>query len=396
MKYETMETPVRFDATFMALSGALSIGIVILDKDYRVLHWNEWLAKHSGIAAERAQGASLYELWPELLGSRVHDAVAQAMLLGQPALLSGSLNKDLLPLYVHDAQGQPQRLRLTICITPFMLDQAGRHCVMQINDVSAAFERENALRRKAALLKDSLAQQVDILRRLEMQNDQLDTLVKQRTEQLHELARYLQDVSEHEKAVLARELHDELGALLTAMKIDLFTSAKLTKNVLPDVHEKLMRALDYLNSGLSLKRRIVSGMRPSTLTHLGLPAALKWLAQEMAQVNGWALTCKLDENTATIPDDHSVALYRVAQESLTNVAKHAAANAVQIELHRDENHVWLRIKDDGRGFDSIDVNDPVNHGLAGMRNRIEARGGKFGLQSAIGEGMEIRVSLPII
>ncbi|QNM98482.1 sensor histidine kinase [Chitinimonas koreensis] len=321
--------------------------------------------------------------------------IEQALQLGQPTLLSGSLNRDLLPLYADPSRRPQGLLRLTISITAFTSEPHGRQCLIQITDVSAAVEREAALRRKAQLLRDSLAQQASMLRQLETHNDQLDLLVRERTAQLNELAKYLQDVSEQEKAMLARELHDELGGLMTAMRIDLHSSIKLIKDSNPTVHHKLSRALEYLDSSINIKRSIIEGMRPTTLTHLGLATALRFLADEMSQVNGWRLELDLDEDICALPEDASLALYRVAQESLTNIAKYAGAGHVSIGLFRSGRMIRLAIRDDGKGFNLQEIDRPRSHGLAGMRSRIEARGGRFEISTTEGQGVAIQVSLPV-
>ncbi|WP_051319114.1 ATP-binding protein [Chitinimonas koreensis] len=383
------------DTSVATLLSSLSLGIVVLDQAANVLHWNDWVAKRAGIAAAEACGRPLYALWPSLEGGRVQAGIEQALQLGQPTLLSGSLNRDLLPLYADPSRRPQGLLRLTISITAFTSEPHGRQCLIQITDVSAAVEREAALRRKAQLLRDSLAQQASMLRQLETHNDQLDLLVRERTAQLNELAKYLQDVSEQEKAMLARELHDELGGLMTAMRIDLHSSIKLIKDSNPTVHHKLSRALEYLDSSINIKRSIIEGMRPTTLTHLGLATALRFLADEMSQVNGWRLELDLDEDICALPEDASLALYRVAQESLTNIAKYAGAGHVSIGLFRSGRMIRLAIRDDGKGFNLQEIDRPRSHGLAGMRSRIEARGGRFEISTTEGQGVAIQVSLPV-
>ncbi|WP_265584034.1 sensor histidine kinase [Chitinimonas koreensis] len=179
------------------------------------------------------------------------------------------------------------------------------------------------------------------------------------------------------------------------MRIDLHSSIKLIKDSNPTVHHKLSRALEYLDSSINIKRSIIEGMRPTTLTHLGLATALRFLADEMSQVNGWRLELDLDEDICALPEDASLALYRVAQESLTNIAKYAGAGHVSIGLFRSGRMIRLAIRDDGKGFNLQEIDRPRSHGLAGMRSRIEARGGRFEISTTEGQGVAIQVSLPV-
>ncbi len=380
------------DPGFIALSCALSLGIVILTRDGHIAHWNDWMAKRSGISEDAALNQSLYELWPMTAEGRIRFAIEQAITLGQPSLLSSALNKTQFPLY-EDPRAEPRvQIRQTIAVSSFL--QKEHMCVLQITDVSAAAERENALRIQTQLLKDSLTRIAIVLKQVESQNDQLDFQVRERTAQLNELAKHLQDVSEQEKTKLARELHDDLGSILTAARIDVFSSARAIQTSNPAVFEKLQRAGRYLEEGIQTKRRIIEGMRPTILTQFGLAEALRNIADEMAAVSGWSLKLNLEEDIG-LNEDLSLALFRVAQEALTNAAKYAGASEVRVTLEADELFVRLIIGDNGQGMDGTAITKPRSHGLAGMRSRVEARSGVFELLGKPGSGVEVRVTLPL-
>ncbi|WP_457421722.1 CHASE3 domain-containing protein [Roseateles sp. P5_E7] len=225
---------------------------------------------------------------------------------------------------------------------------------------------------------------------LAQERDRLDGEVARRTAELTELARHLQTVREDERAHLARELHDELGALLTAAKLDVARIRRMTKTA-PDIDERLKHMSSLLDQGIALKRRIIEDLRPSALSNLGLTSALEILAQEFAQRSGLKLDLDLTE-TATSDGDR-LALYRMVQEALTNVLRHAKAKNVRVTLGEADGWLQLHIRDDGEGFNP-DAVASGHHGLLGMRYRIESLGGTLQLLSAPGRGTLVLARLP--
>ena len=226
---------------------------------------------------------------------------------------------------------------------------------------------------------------------LQRERDQLDLQVRERTANLAELATHLQNVREDERGHLARELHDELGALLTAAKLDVARLKSRLASNMPEAGERLAHLTNTLNSGIALKRRIVEDLRPSSLSHLGLVASLEILAREFEERSG------LDITTVLVPVDlgssAQLTVYRLVQESLTNIAKYAEANKVVISLQNMDSHVTAEVHDDGKGFDVGNVANS-SHGLAGMRHRVEAAGGRLIVESTLGNGVRISAVLP--
>ncbi|CAH2906903.1 MAG: Sensor histidine kinase [uncultured Paraburkholderia sp.] len=188
------------------------------------------------------------------------------------------------------------------------------------------------------LLFRNLGIQIDrqarVQRQLITQQGELDQLVNERTRQLEALGWHLQAVSENEKTQLARELHDELGAILTASKMDVAWANRKLKENAPDIAEKLQRALANLDQGIALKRRIIEGMRPTVLANFGLVTALRTLADEAAQRNNWTLNLQLPADDIQLDEQTEIALFRVAQESLTNAAKYACVASVDRPANR--------------------------------------------------------------
>ncbi len=227
---------------------------------------------------------------------------------------------------------------------------------------------------------------------LERERDRLEGLVRDRTATLSELANHLQQVREEERGHLARELHDELGALLTAAKLDVARLKSKIDATAPDVAERLKHLTETLNSGIALKRRIIEDLRPSSLSNLGLTAALEILTREYAERAGIDVETSLEP--VQLPDAAQLTVYRMVQEALTNIGKYARASKVLVSVHGYPTHVAVQVRDNGVGFDPGSVR-PTSHGLAGMRHRVEAAGGRLTLTSRPGNGTLLSAVLPL-
>ena len=238
-----------------------------------------------------------------------------------------------------------------------------------------------------ALLNAGLREQ----RALQDQRDRLEEKVRDRTARLAQLATRLQEVREDERGHLARELHDELGALLTAAKLDVARIKSRLGSSQPEAIERLEHLTSTLNSGIALKRRIVEDLRPSSLAHLGLVASLEILSREFAESSGLTLETMLAP--VDLNESAQLTVYRLVQESLTNMGKYAMASHAQIRLQPIDETVVVEVIDDGRGFD-LDQVALTNHGLAGMRHRVEAAGGRLVIKTSPGKGTHIRAELP--
>lgn len=226
---------------------------------------------------------------------------------------------------------------------------------------------------------------------LSEERTRLEQLVRERTATLTELANHLQQVREDERGHLARELHDELGALLTAAKLDVARLKSKIDMLNPDVADRVKHLTETLNSGIALKRRIVEDLRPSSLANLGLSTSLEILTSEFAQRIGIDIDASLE--AVELSDATELTIYRLIQESLTNIGKYAKATAIQVSVHSYPTYVGVQIQDNGEGFDLASIR-PNSHGLAGMRHRVEAAGGRLTINSAIGEGTTISAVIP--
>jgi signal transduction histidine kinase len=243
------------------------------------------------------------------------------------------------------------------------------------------------LRQSSALQKQQREQQGLV----QAERDRLEIEVARRTAQLTELTRHLQTAREDERARLARDLHDELGALLTSAKLDAARIRSRLAGSAPEAQERLAHLVETLNSGIALKRRIIEDLRPSALSNLGLVATLEILAREFAAQSGIVVHCALEP--VTLEADAELVVYRLVQEAITNITKYARASQVWVDLATHDGRVEVAVRDDGVGFDTTAPASSA-HGLVGMRFRVEAEGGSMVVVSTPGKGTQIRVSLP--
>jgi signal transduction histidine kinase len=231
---------------------------------------------------------------------------------------------------------------------------------------------------------------------LDARNRELDRTVQQRTAMLFHLSSSLQKVAEREKAALARELHDELGGLLVASKIDISWLRKRVDDGSEATTLRWERVLRCLDEGLALKRRVIESLRPTLLDNVGLVAALRWLVDETLRRQGIACEEQYPETLPEPSPDARIAIFRAIQECLINIVKHAQAKSVLIRVTVEDDHLSVIVRDDGVGIEEGRFETPQSHGLLGMRHRVEALNGTLGIQSlGRGVGTECRFTLPL-
>lgn len=229
---------------------------------------------------------------------------------------------------------------------------------------------------------------------LTRQAQELERVVAERTEELSSLSTYLQTSTEREKTRLARDLHDELGGILTAAKIDASWLEGFASTSDPEVQQRMRRLTASLDEAVEVKRRVIENLRPSLLDHLGLAAAVEWYAQETCEKAGLAADVRVPPAMDPIPPEISIAVYRIVQESLTNALKYAQARSITVELKQPPGRLELRVADDGVGIANFETAH-FTHGIAGMRQRARSLGGDFRLHSSPGNGTEIVVTFPL-
>lgn len=233
--------------------------------------------------------------------------------------------------------------------------------------------------------------QVNLLQ-LHAERDRLDEEVTRRTAETVELAWHMERVREDERARLARELHDELGGLLTAAKLDVARIRKRIQDETGTKQQLLSHLSESLDAGIALKRRIIEDLRPSSLSNLGLKTTLQVQCAEFAERAELKVDVLLED--VALSPERSLAVYRLVQEALTNIAKYAKAKRVMVELRQQDDAVELIVADDGCGFDPTATVSYGGHGLQGMRFRIRSCGGDVAIRSSSGAGTTIRAVLP--
>lgn len=223
----------------------------------------------------------------------------------------------------------------------------------------------------------------------------LEMQVQKRTEELVALAGYLSNARETEKANLARELHDELGALLTAAKHDAsWVERRFPPDIDPGIRERMARLQQNLSSVIGLKRNLINNLRPAMLHDLGLLTALSNLADEFSNSTDIKVKADLPDKEINLPEPMALAIFRIVQEAFTNTRKYAQATELNLEMFEENGILILNIYDNGVGFD---LNSPTlaRHGLAGMKHRVQMLKGKIDITSSPGKGVLIAVEVPI-
>ena len=225
---------------------------------------------------------------------------------------------------------------------------------------------------------------------------QAEQELRRSQQELRGLAKAANEAIEAERRRTARELHDELGQLLTALKMDLETLHSALPPDKPDLGKRAQAMHALIDATIAATRRIASDLRPSMLDDLGLAAALDWLTHNFSKRTGIATDLVIDETVAQVPEPICLALYRITQESLTNVAKYAQATNVEIRLEQVGDSVQLRVRDNGRGIEAADQQKRGSFGLLGIRERVMLLSGEVSISGEHGHGSEVRARIPLV
>lgn len=222
--------------------------------------------------------------------------------------------------------------------------------------------------------------------------------VTERVRAREELAAFAAEssgVREQEKSRIARELHDELAQSLTALKMDtIWLRDHIPQGGGDDAQRKIAQMLQMLDACVASVRRIASDLRPLVLDDLGLVAAIEWLGQGFTQRTGVPCVLKLDESLE-LPEPYATGVFRIVQESLANVGKHARATRVQVELRREGERLLVRVEDDGIGFRLGAPRRPQSLGLVGLRERAQLLRGEVKVDSDPGHGTRVEARIPV-
>lgn len=216
--------------------------------------------------------------------------------------------------------------------------------------------------------------------------------------QLRRLAGRLNTAREEERAQLARELHDELGQTLTALKLDISrtVAALIAARMTPAIVDRVQSLVGLSDIALVSVKRIATALRPPALDHLGLAEAMTWEAAAFKARTGVRCQVRAARRHTALTAEQQTALFRIFQESLTNVVRHAHASAVQVTLNEDDDQAELKIRDNGRGISEAEAADPRAIGLVGMRERASLVGGSFKVSGRRGKGTVVSVRVPLL
>ncbi|MFT3948711.1 MAG: PAS domain S-box protein [Agriterribacter sp.] len=240
-------------------------------------------------------------------------------------------------------------------------------------------------------LKTKLVLAHDVTQRIEAENNQKEYL-----EQIRMLTGYLQEIREEERKNIAREIHDELGQQLTVLKMEIaWMIRKLNANE-KSVEGKLTDLMETIDGTMKAIRRICAELRPTVLDDIGLEAAMEWHARQFQQATGIIVQCNNPPGSVDASADIKTALFRIFQESFTNVARHAEASIIKVDLKQENDCLTLTITDNGKGFDINLADQKRTLGILGMKERSITLGGEYTINSKPGKGTMVKVSIPLM
>jgi PAS domain S-box-containing protein len=378
----------------LLVQGVQEYGIFQLDPSGNVISWNAGAARLMGYRAEEIIGKHFSVFYPQedVQGGKPEHNLAEAIRAGQAEEEGWRIRKDGSPFWANvlltalrDAQGN---LRGFAKLT---------------RDMTERREREEALQRAKELLELRVEQRAAVLTRV---NEELRVEIaeRRRTEeqfretldQLRALAARLQSVREEERASIAREIHDELGQACTAIKMDLaLIGRKITKRQ-TQLRTKIESSMGLVDEMIVTLRRIASDLRPRTLDDLGLAAALEWQGQEFEKRTGIKCLLVLPQEPLNLDPERSTAIFRIFQESLTNVTRHSKATSVEAHLEIDEDQLVFRIHDNGRGFVPEEAKAKKSLGLVGMQERALLLKGEVTIEGIPGSGTTLILRIPLL
>ena len=220
--------------------------------------------------------------------------------------------------------------------------------------------------------------------------------LKKTSMRLRNLASHLQSIREEERTTIAREIHDELGQVLTVLKIQITLLSKKLRDDQKELKNKLSYASGIIDSTVEKVQRITAKLRPNILDELGLIPAIEWQAQEFHKVTGIQFSVSLPDEEIQLEDEKSTAIFRIFQEALTNVIRHSSAKTVSVLMNIKDGFMVLRIKDDGQGINPEQIYDTRSLGIIGMKERALLLGGEVIIEGITGKGTVVTVEMPLI
>jgi signal transduction histidine kinase len=243
-------------------------------------------------------------------------------------------------------------------------------------------------------MADGIARQTALLHAEIAERMQAEQALREAGERLRQLSAHLQTAREKERMGIARDIHDELGQALTTMKLELSIIREEHTAEGDSARQRIDTLQHLIDATIRSVQRIITDLRPRLLDDLGLVAAVEWQARDFQKRTGIACALEILPVDFTLDPDRSIAIFRILQETLTNVARHARADAVRIRLERTDFAIELHVRDDGRGIPSDALDSATSFGLIGMRERAEAWGGTLEIEGAPDAGTRVVVRVP--
>ena len=328
-------------------------GMRVIDRDFNMLRANETFCVMAGMRKEEAIGKKCYEVFR---GPLCHTA-------GCP--LTRILHaEDRVECDTEKVRDDGTKVPCIVTATPFRgpnMELIG--IVEDFKDISKRKFAEEAL--------------------------------KQSRRRLRELASYLESAREKERTRIAREIHDELGQALTALKMDVhWLTQRLPKDDQPSV-EKAKAISELIDMNVHLVQRISAELRPGLLDNLGLSAAIEWQADQFHNRTGVKCDIISEPDDIVLDQTRSTTIFRIFQETLTNIARHANATKVDIILREADDKVTLEVSDNGKGITEKEISDPKAFGLMGIRERVHSLGGIVKITGTPHKGTTVSIQIPI-
>jgi len=336
------------EARFRSIVEATATAVIILGRDHRILEFNPKAEQIFGLGRADALGKDFLDL---CLPSEFHDAVAADVLR--------ALAGESTPGFETPVQGQGGKERTMLWSFSLLSEAEGRPPAI-------------------------IAGGVDITERREADD----------ARRVRELAAHLQSAREYERRHIAREIHDELGQALTGLKLQVSHISKHAGDEPAALRGKLAELGGMIDGTIRSVRQLATELRPQLIDELGLIEAIEWQAQEFEKRTGIACSVDLPEGELDWNQDQAIAVFRIVQESLTNVARHAGAKRASVHMRQDEDRVLLEINDDGRGITEVELRNSTSFGLLGMRERARMLGGKVSIEGREGEGTTVTITMP--
>lgn len=377
----------------LLVSSVKDYAIFRLDTQGYVRSWNSGAQQIKGYSAQEIIGKHFSIFYPPdaiKLGKPQH-ALREAAKGGRFQEEGWRLRKD------------GSRFWADVVITA-LRDEAGTLCgfAKVTHDGSERRQREEVLRQSRHELKTRIEDRRAEISKINqdlgnqvLERNRAEEQLRASLDQLRALAGRLQKAREEERALLAREIHDEMGQACTALKMDLVWLLRKLPETDQRLHERARSMLKLIDEAIRSTRRIASELRPSTLDDLGLAAAIEWQAQEFEARSGVQCRVTLPTETLVLNRELSTAVFRIFQESLTNVLRHANASRVEVQLSKGAEVLTLKVDDNGIGFDATSDALSKSLGLLGMRERALLVGGEFKVTSAPGKGTSVTVRVPL-